>query len=156
MVGRTLPRPQPRIAANSVRFAVGARLAEWAGMRIILALLLTLPLGCSHKSSSSGDPGSDPGGALDGGVSDGYFAPSALSVSGHVVDFESGQPLSSPATMATAALVPPPNVSVMGANFTLDAVPPYSTFFLAAGSPWTATRRTSGPGWRRSAPGCCA
>ena len=101
---------------------------------VILALLFTLPLGCSHKSGASGDTG-DPGGALDGGVPDGYFAPSALSVSGHVADFESGQPLASPATMATAALVPPPNVSVQGADFTLDAVPPFSTFFLIAGSP---------------------
>lgn len=101
---------------------------------LIIALVLTLPLGCSHKSS--GDPGmtGDPG-ALDGGVPDGYFAPSALSVSGHVADFESGMALASPATMATAALVPPPNVSVTGADFTLDAVPPFSTFFLLAGSP---------------------
>jgi hypothetical protein len=37
--------------------------------------------------------------------------------------------------MATAALVPPPNVSTMGANFTLDGVPPFSAFFLLAGSP---------------------
>lgn len=109
-------------------------------MRIALvALLMTLPLGCGHKSSTPNDPGNpaDPNGGmdLDGGVPDGYFAPSSLQVSGHVSDFETSMALTSPATMATAALVPPPNVSTMGANFVLDAVPPFSTFFLLAGSP---------------------
>ena len=63
------------------------------------------------------------------------FAPGALQVSGQVVDFETQQPLAGAMTMATAALVPPPNVSVSGATFTLDGVPPFSVFYLIAGSP---------------------
>src|SRR5439155_16077755 len=43
-------------------------------------------------------------------------------------------PLTSAATMATAAIVPPPNVSVAGGDFTLDGVPPFSLFYLLAGS----------------------
>jgi hypothetical protein len=37
--------------------------------------------------------------------------------------------------MATAALVPPPSVNIRGAAFTLDGVPPFSAFYLIAGSP---------------------
>lgn len=105
---------------------------------LMLASMLTLALGCSHKGVSPSVPDPNNPGAgdgLDGGTDDAYFAPSALSVSGQVADFETAQTLTSSATMATAALVPPPNVSVQGATFTLDAVPPFSTFFLLAGSP---------------------
>lgn len=105
----------------------------------VFVLGFLLSFGCSHQSTSPGgntnpDPGANPGtgGSANPG---GTFAPSSLQVTGQVVDFETGQPLTTSMTMATAALVPPPNVSTMGANYTLDSVPPYSAFFMIAGSP---------------------
>ena len=63
------------------------------------------------------------------------FAPSALNVSRPAVEFDTQQPLSGSGTMATAALVPSPDVTVSGSTFTLANVPPVSIFFLIAGSP---------------------
>jgi hypothetical protein len=102
---------------------------------VVLILGLLLSFGCSHQSSTSG--GGDPAGGGDpsAGVPDPVFSPSALSVSGHLVEFETQLPMSSQITMATAALVPQPNVSVTGSTFTLDGVPPFSVFYLIAGSP---------------------
>src|SRR5262249_20667761 len=100
----------------------------------IFALLVLVPLGC-HKSSPAGpDDGTVyPGDGYDGGTDDAYFAPSGLEVTGHMIDFETKMPLASTATMATAALSPPPSVSVTGADFTLASVPPFSVFYLLAG-----------------------
>jgi hypothetical protein len=110
-------------------------------MRAVVFILgFLLSFGCSHRSTS-GDPGStNPGGdpgstAGPGNSAGGPFAPSSLQVTGQVVDFETHQALTTSMTMATAALVPPPNVSTQGASFTLDGVPPFSTFYMIAGSP---------------------
>jgi hypothetical protein len=107
---------------------------------VVLVLGFLLSFGCSHKSTTgdpgSTDPGTDPGAtAGPGNSAGGPFAPSSLQVTGQVVDFETHQALTTSMTMATAALVPPPNVSTQGANFTLDGVPPFSTFYMIAGSP---------------------
>jgi hypothetical protein len=100
---------------------------------LILLLGWLLSFGCgSHPSAPPADPGTAP---VDGGGGDGYFAPSQLQVSGQIVDFETNKPPASQATMATAALVPQPNVSINGTSFTLDAVPPDSVFYLIASSP---------------------
>jgi hypothetical protein len=106
-------------------------------MRIVVLLLgLLLSVGCSHQSTSStGDPGTDPGTDPSGALPEPVFAPSALEVSGQLLEFDTQKPLASSITMATAALVPQPNVSISGATFTLEGVPPFSTFYLIAGSP---------------------
>lgn len=109
-------------------------------MRTTLAAGFALFLaasGCgSRPNGNHGGGAPDGGDAPDGGSpGDGYFAPSALQVSGRILDFESGKPLTGPATMATAALLPSPDVSISGSNFTLSNVPPFCVFFLIAGSP---------------------
>jgi hypothetical protein len=113
-------------------------------MRIAIAITLAVGtcIGCSHgaptKSPGTGGGGGTPtmpGEPSDGGVPDGYFAPSQLQVSGQILDFESGKPISGAATMSTAQLSPPPAVSMSGADFTIAAVPPFSTFYVIAGSP---------------------
>jgi hypothetical protein len=107
-------------------------------MRIVVLLLgLLLSVGCSHQSTGGGgggggtDPGTDPNGT----PGEPAFAPSSLQVSGQLLEFDTNKPLTSSITMATAALVPQPNVAISGSTFTLDGVPPFSTFYLIAGSP---------------------
>src|SRR3954470_20246234 len=103
----------------------------------VFVLGFMLSFGCSQHTTGGGSTSPDPGGdpAAGGTNSRGPFAPSSLQVSGQVIDFETQKPLTTSMTMATAALVPPPNVSISGATFTLDGVPPFSTFYLIAGSP---------------------
>ena len=102
---------------------------------VILLLGFLLSFGCSQKpTAGGGDPGAGTGDPT-GAVPPGYFAPSALTVTGHLVDFETQQALANPITMATAALVPQPDVSISGSTFTLSNVPPFSVFYLIAGSP---------------------
>jgi hypothetical protein len=108
--------------------------------RVALSLALALAAGCSAKAPAKtpgggGSAGTGGGEPSDGGApGDGYFAPSAIKVSGTVLDFVSGKPLGGAATMATAQLTPPPSVSVSGADFTIAGVPPFSDFYLIAGS----------------------
>jgi len=109
-------------------------------MRILVVLFgVLLSFGCSHKvPGDSNPPGSGDGSGDGSGTGNGAnvpFAPSALEVKGQVVDFLTQQPLTGAMTMATAALVPAPNVSVNAPDFTIEGVPPYSSFFLIAGSP---------------------
>src|ERR1700745_3423326 len=102
-----------------------------------VVVLFALAAAACHPAakSSSHDGGALPEAPSDrGGPPDGYFAPSALAVSGQVVDFETGKPLDGAATVATAALMPPPTMSMTRANFALQ-VPPDSTFFLIAAGP---------------------
>jgi hypothetical protein len=106
-------------------------------MRTVIVILgLLLSFGCSHQSTPAGggpDPGtSDPGGGATPPVN---FAPSDLNVSGSLLEFDTQKPLSSSITMATAALVPTPDVSISGSTFALSNVPPFSVFYLIAGSP---------------------
>jgi len=107
-------------------------------MRTVIVILgFLLSFGCSHQSTPAAggpDPGtSDPGGGST--TPPVNFAPSDLNVSGQLLEFDTQKPLASSITMATAALVPTPNVSISGSTFTLSNVPPYSVFYLIAGSP---------------------
>src|SRR5689334_10113998 len=100
---------------------------------LVLALVFTG--GCGRQAAHPGGDGGDPPPLdVDGGVPDGYFA-SGVEVSGQVIDFETGQAVTGAATLTTAALLPPPSVTMSGGQFVLHAVPPYSVFFLVAGSP---------------------
>jgi hypothetical protein len=109
-------------------------------------LALIFVVGCSGKAPAKmpgmpggggGTGGSGMGGEPgDGGAPpDGYFAPSTISVSGAVLEFAGGKPISGAATLATAQLSPPPALSINGADFTINAVPAFSVFYLIAGSP---------------------
>lgn len=73
------------------------------------------------------DGGTDPGGPLGG----------SLMVTGDVVDFETGQPVTSAASVTTSGLVPAPQISTLGATFTIDGVPENSAFQILAGAPPT-------------------
>jgi hypothetical protein len=57
-----------------------------------------------------------------------------LQVSGSLVDFSTGASLTG-ATVTTDGLSPPPTISVTGANFVIEGIPPYSNFHLLVGSP---------------------
>jgi hypothetical protein len=56
----------------------------------------------------------------------------SLSVSGDVYDFQSGTGVSGDATIATSALVPPPEISTSGASYVIDRVPENSAFQILA------------------------
>jgi hypothetical protein len=84
-----------------------------------LCATLLLAASCGDDGDDGGDPGDVP----------------SYRVSGTVVDFHSGEALTGSATVSTDGLSPPPTISVTGAAFTLDGVPPYSVFHLLTGSP---------------------
>lgn len=75
------------------------------------------------------------GAAACGGDDAGDGDIAAYSVTGTVVDFETGEPISGSASINTDGLEPPPTISVTGADFTLEGVPPFSVFHILAGSP---------------------
>lgn len=86
-----------------------------------LAIALTLTVGCGA------DQMGDDGGGTD--TIDTY------AVNGTVRDFETGEPISASATVSTDGLVPAPTVSINGADFTIQDIPPFSLFHILAGSP---------------------
>src|SRR5688572_22143045 len=65
-------------------------------------------------------------------------------VSGDVVDLQTGQPVLGAASVTTSALLPAPRVTVRGAGYTLEGVPDNSTFQILAASP-PEHRPTFGP-----------
>jgi hypothetical protein len=76
--------------------------------------------------------GSDPAGGDGDGDGDGI---PSYSVSGTAVDFAGGDAIAGQATVGTSGLTPPPTVSVTGADFTIDGVPPHSLFNPLVGAP---------------------
>jgi hypothetical protein len=119
-------------------------------IELVFALLFSVAVGCGggHGSSPGGGGGTDPGGG--GGTTDptmmgggGGGSPTVggptvglqmVSVSGQVVDFESGQPLASASVSATG-VSPIPSVSMNGSDFMLTNVQPFSVFYIIASSP---------------------
>ncbi len=89
---------------------------------LFLAVALALP-----ACGSSSDPGGGGGGG--GGDIPSYRA------TGTVVDFETGNDIAGVATVSTTNLTPPPSITVNGAQFELDNIPPGSVFDLLVGSP---------------------
>ena len=74
-----------------------------------------------------GDDATDPPGPLGG----------ALTVSGDVVDFETGAAISGTATVSTSGLLSPPGVTAQGSSFTITGIPENSAFQILAGAPPT-------------------
>ncbi len=82
------------------------------------------------------------GGTESGGGDDDI---ASYRVSGTAVDFETGEAIGGQASVGTTGLTPPPTVSVTGADFVIDGVPPHSVFSLLVGSP-PSHRSTYGAG----------
>lgn len=61
----------------------------------------------------------------------------ALTVSGQVVDFQTGAALDAAASVTTSGLMPAPKVTSQGAAFTIDGVPENSAFQILAAAPPT-------------------
>lgn len=61
----------------------------------------------------------------------------SLSVSGDVVDFQTGAAISSSASVTTSGLLPAPQISAQGASFTITGIPENSAFQIFAGAPPT-------------------
>src|SRR5262245_21335862 len=89
--------------------------------------------------------------ALGGCIFDGADDPDnngplggSRTVTGTVIDFETGDPVSGAASVTTSGVVPPPVVTSQGASFTVEGVPDNSTFqVLASVAP--THRSTFGP-----------
>jgi len=88
-------------------------------LRVAIASTLTFVTACGAGADETGD--------------DDVIA--TYTVNGTVRDFETGEPVSGAATVSTDGLSPSPNVSVQGASFTIQEVPPFSVFHILAGSP---------------------
>ncbi len=71
----------------------------------------------------------------DVGGDDGGDAIASYSVAGSVIDFETGLEIDGQATVTTSGLSPAPTVSITGAAFTIDGVPPHSVFNVLSGAP---------------------
>ncbi len=98
-------------------------------MRTTMALKMmfaTLALGLA----ACGESGSD----VPGGGDDEEVIP--LLVAGSLVDFQTGDSLSSGA-INVDGISPPPSVTLVGGNFEIAGIPPYSNFHLLASSPPT-------------------
>jgi hypothetical protein len=83
---------------------------------ILVAIVLAA---CDFNSDSSGPLGG------------------ALTVSGNVVDFQTGAALEVAASVTTSGLAPAPKVTSQGAAFTIESVPENSAFQILAGAPPT-------------------
>lgn len=116
---------------------------EFCSLSVMAALAWTT--GCGDDSAdgdgATGGGGGGAGGQGTGGVVDA----TPLDVSGTVVDFSTGDPVSGAATVSVTGLNPLPTVSVTGADFTIEDVPPFSVFHVLGGLPpsYRATYNTA-------------
>lgn len=91
---------------------------------VSIGLLLFVGFATSACGDSGQEGGTDP---------DDPAAP--ISVSGTVVDFETGEAIAGSATISVLGISPAPSVTVTGADFAIDDVPPFSVFHVLSGSP---------------------
>ena len=75
-------------------------------------------------------------GGDDGSSSDGPLGGS-LMVTGQVVDFQTGAAIASAASVTTSGLLPPPQVTTQGADFTIAGIVENSAFQILASAPPT-------------------
>ncbi|HUS65138.1 MAG TPA: hypothetical protein VMZ28_11370 [Kofleriaceae bacterium] len=101
-----------------------------------LSLSLSLAVfGCGSDKDSPG-PGDDDdgdGAGADAGPED--IGPTYLTVTGTLVDFSTGEPIDIDPGITTTGLSPQPQVSLDGADFTLENVLENSTFHVVATAP---------------------
>src|SRR5574337_897614 len=74
------------------------------------------------------------GGGVDNAGGDDGPLGGSLTVNGSVVDFKTGMPVDGAVSVSTAGLVPAPQVTTQGANFTIDGIPENSAFQILASS----------------------
>jgi hypothetical protein len=72
-----------------------------------------------------------------GGSGDSAPLGGSLTVSGKVVDFQTGAALAGAASVTTSGLVPPPKVASQGAEFLIEGVPANSVFQILGSAPPT-------------------
>src|SRR5689334_16267192 len=87
---------------------------------ILLAFLVAIGSAACGSSDGSGDDGPIGG---------------SLTVTGQVVDFQSGTAVSTAASVTTSGLLPAPQVTTQGADFTITGVPENSAFQVLASAP---------------------
>jgi hypothetical protein len=114
-----------------------ARNSVWS----VGALAVTLACGACSGDESEQAPAASGGGGEGtvepGGTIDGIPSGEALTISGVIVDFKTRAPVAAGATLTTDGLIPPPTVSVAGAEFDIEGVAPFSVFHLLSGAPPT-------------------
>ena len=91
-------------------------------MRAKLGLLLSLCLAACSGGTPSPGGGSGSGGPLGG----------SNTVSGKVVDFQTGMAIGGQAAVATAGVLPEPTVTVQGSSFNITGIPDNSSFVILA------------------------
>jgi len=75
--------------------------------------------------------------ACGGGGGDDTPLGGALTVTGQVVDFNTGAAVASAASVSTSGLSPAPLITTQGAGFTIDNIPEHSAFNILASAPPT-------------------
>jgi hypothetical protein len=113
-------------------------IAQKYAMQMTWSLVASLGLAAASMlvgacGDSAGDGGGGGGGATTGGG--GAVPIATLSLSGTVVDFVSGDPVSVSATLTVSGIEPAPSVTLTAASFTIDDVPPFSLVQTLAGAP---------------------
>src|SRR4051812_19048232 len=87
---------------------------------ILLAILVAVgPTACGFGDDSSGD------GPIGG----------SLTVVGQVVDFQTGAAVATAASVTTSGLLPAPQITTQGADFTITGIPENSAFTVLASAP---------------------
>jgi hypothetical protein len=93
----------------------------------LCALLGVAQNGCDGEESD----------AATGGEAGSAPVVATVSVSGSVVDFQTGMPIATSATLSLSGLnqEEPPAISVMGATFEVSGIAPFSAFNILSGAP---------------------
>ncbi len=86
----------------------------------LLCVLISLTAACAFDGE-----GDDDGGPLGG----------SLVVTGEVVDFQTGMAINTAASVTTSGLLPAPEVTTRGAEFTIAGTPENSAFQILASAP---------------------
>lgn len=102
--------------------------SRWSkGITAVVGLVGIAGLGLGACGGDDGGGGGADAGPLGG----------ALTVTGEVVDFETGAALTTGTTLAVSGVVPSPTVAISGAAFTITEIPENSAFQLLATAPPT-------------------
>jgi hypothetical protein len=96
------------------------------------AAMVGLLVGCSGDIAPGDEDPNDPNNRPNTQIPEDL---ETLAVSGEVVDFVTGLPVDAGATVTVSGVEPAPTVTVTGAQFEIDGIPPFSIVQLLAGAP---------------------